>query len=72
MLWVMSTKKETKKYGKYDSPKERVNMTLTHAAIAALDDTADREGLNRSEVVERFARGLRLDVTPQEAYLLGD
>lgn len=68
----MGTKKDNKKYGKYQETKGRVNLSLTQTAINALDDTATREGSNRSEVVERFARGLNLDVTPQEAFLLGE
>jgi hypothetical protein len=34
---MMSSKKETKKaYGRYEEPKERVNMALTQTAIQAL------------------------------------
>jgi predicted DNA binding CopG/RHH family protein len=70
---MMSSKKETKKaYGRYEEPKERVNMTLTQTAIQALDETSALQGLGRSELVERWARGLTLDVTPQEAFLLGE
>jgi hypothetical protein len=61
-----------KKYGKYDEPKLRTNMTLTNHAIMTLDEVAERQGLNRSELVEQWARSLVLNVTPQEAYLLGE
>lgn len=47
-------------------------MTLTQSALTALDEEATRLGLNRSEIVERLARGLAADLTPAESQLLGE
>lgn len=42
----------------YDSPKSRVNLMLTEQAVKDLDQRAEELGISRSELVERFARGL--------------
>jgi purine nucleoside phosphorylase len=51
---------------------KRVNMTLTPEAIASLDAKAQKEGISRSELIERYARSLmegkypRMRATPEE------
>jgi hypothetical protein len=42
----------------YEEPKERTTLALTKAARVALDERANQLGVSRSELVERFARGL--------------
>lgn len=42
----------------YDEPKERTTLILTQTAKNFLDERADALGISRSELVERFARGL--------------
>ncbi len=42
----------------YDEPKERTTLILTQTARTFLDERADALGISRSELVERFARGL--------------
>lgn len=42
----------------YGELKKNVKMTLTPTAIAYLDAKAEKEGISRSELVERFARTL--------------
>jgi metal-responsive CopG/Arc/MetJ family transcriptional regulator len=42
----------------YDEIKTRATMTLTPTAINELDRKAAELGLTRSELVERFARGI--------------
>jgi metal-responsive CopG/Arc/MetJ family transcriptional regulator len=40
----------------YGEVKQRVNISITPTAIQALDAIAEKEGLSRSEVIERYAR----------------
>lgn len=42
----------------HEEIKERCNLSLTPTAIAYLDAKAEKEGISRSELVERFARTL--------------
>lgn len=46
----------------WTEPKKRVNLALTPTAIKGLDARALELGLSRSEVVERFARNLDLQL----------
>ncbi len=42
----------------YSQLKERISLTLTPAAIEELTKLADATGLSRSELLERYLRGL--------------
>jgi metal-responsive CopG/Arc/MetJ family transcriptional regulator len=50
----------------YESPKKRVNLMLTDEVLQALDQRAKELNISRSEVVERFGRGL-IGLPDQEA-----
>lgn len=50
----------------HEEIKERCNLSLTPTAIAYLDAKATKEGISRSELVERIARTLaREEETPK-------
>ncbi len=49
----------------YDEMKTRATMTLTPTAIKELDKKATELGITRSELVERFARGI-IELPQQE------
>jgi transposase len=49
----------------YDEFKTRATMTLTPTAIKELDKKATELGITRSELVERFARGI-IELPQQE------
>lgn len=67
------TKNETpRRYGRYGEKKIRALMTLTPQALEALDKASVDSGTTRSDIVERFARGLIDGVSPQEAEILGE
>jgi hypothetical protein len=42
----------------WEEPKKRIGMALTQFAADALTERANEMGISRSELVERFARGL--------------
>lgn len=42
----------------YESPKVKLNITVTENAKTALDKRAVELGISKSELIERFARGL--------------
>lgn len=42
----------------YSQLKNRISLTLTPSAIARLSEIADAVGLSRSELLERYLRGL--------------
>lgn len=42
----------------HEELKEKLNLTLTPTAIEKLTATAKKEGISRSELVERWARQL--------------
>jgi hypothetical protein len=46
----------------WTEPKKRVNLALTPTAVQSLDAKAVEQGISRSEVVERFARNLELQL----------
>lgn len=51
-------------------PKNRVNISITDEAIQRLDDYAKALGLSRSEIIERFARGILVQpggLTPEDS-----
>jgi hypothetical protein len=51
----MSKKADREEYGE---KKDRVNISLTPTAQKLLDDQGAALGVSRSELIERFARGL--------------
>ena len=59
---------------RYDETKQQVSMTLTPTAIGELDKAAQSRGISRSELTERYARGLAtsepIESTP-EIYPVG-
>ena len=59
---------------RYDETKQQVSLTLTPTAIAELDKAARSRGISRSELTERYARGLAtlqpIESTP-EIYPIG-
>ncbi|MBC1217749.1 ribbon-helix-helix domain-containing protein [Trichormus variabilis ARAD] len=57
------------RHAEYGENKKNVVISITPSAIAELDSLSDRFGISRSELVERFARGM---ISPQEAKLLGE
>lgn len=52
----------------YGEIKERINISLTPTAMKLLDEQGAALGVSRSELIERFARGL---LSP-EARTLGE
>ncbi|WP_026733179.1 ribbon-helix-helix protein, CopG family [Fischerella sp. PCC 9605] len=60
-----------KKHGRYEEPKERVNISLTLTAIARLDLKASQAGVSRSELIEMMARQENLHISDPERQLLG-
>ena len=54
----MGVKRVRGKGALYEERKEKKQFMLTGIAIAALDQEAARQGISRSEVVERYARSL--------------
>lgn len=42
----------------YGEPKKKYTITLTETAWLVLEEMATQVGLSRSDLVERFARGL--------------
>jgi hypothetical protein len=40
----------------YETPKEKLNLTVTETAKANLDKKATKLGISKSELIERFAR----------------
>lgn len=42
----------------YETPKVKLNLTVTDKAKSALQIRADELGISKSELIERFARGL--------------
>ncbi len=52
-------RKSTKGIGDlYESPKTRISLMVTEEALEALDKMASELGISRSELVERFGRGI--------------
>ncbi len=52
-------KKSTKGVGDlYESPKTRISLMVTEEALKALDQMAKELGVSRSELIERFGRGI--------------
>ncbi|MFB2977641.1 ribbon-helix-helix protein, CopG family [Microseira sp. BLCC-F43] len=54
----------------YGEKKERVNITITPTAQRLLDQKGEALGVSRSELIERFARGL-VSANP-EGTMLGE
>lgn len=52
----------------YEEGKERVNVSLTPTAVQQLDSKAAQLNVSRSELVERFARGL-IAADPNQQFL---
>jgi hypothetical protein len=50
----------------YESPKVKLNITVTEDAKTALDERAKQLGISKSELIERFARGI-VGLPQQEA-----
>lgn len=42
----------------YETPKSKLNLTVTEEAKSALDAKAKALGISKSELVERLARGI--------------
>lgn len=61
-------RKSTKGIGDlYESPKTRISLMVTEEALEALDKRASELGISRSELVERFGRGIiQFPVSEQE------
>jgi hypothetical protein len=47
----------------HSQTKQRVSVSLTNTAWRSLDKEAHRQGISRSEVIERFARTLEGEQT---------
>jgi hypothetical protein len=47
----------------YETPKEKLNLTVTEIAKSNLDKKATKLGISKSELIERFARDM---LTPPE------
>jgi hypothetical protein len=51
----------------YETPKLRINLSLTEEAINLLENRSSAKDISRSELVERFARGtLELEFQAEE------
>lgn len=52
-------RKSTKGIGDlYESPKTRISLMVTEEGLEGLDKMASELGISRSELVERFGRGM--------------
>ncbi|WP_088243840.1 ribbon-helix-helix protein, CopG family [Calothrix rhizosoleniae] len=59
-----------KRHGRYEEPKERVNISLTSTAIENLDLKASQMGVSRSELIELIARESE-ELPPGQKVILG-